>query len=95
MVHSEKHTDGATHWSRALGHLLVGILKIFFMRIISKVFIAFVTILILFMFWFFGQEACTVLAPRPGIEPTRPTVEGEILSTGPPRKSLTGVLEAA
>ena len=39
------------------------------------------------MFWFFGQEACGILAPRPGIEPTPPAWEGEVLTTGPPGKS--------
>ena len=28
------------------------------------------------------------LAPQPGITPTPPTLEGEVLSTGPPVKSL-------
>ena len=40
-----------------------------------------------FMFWFFGQEACGILAPRPRIEPTPPALEGEVLTTGPPGKS--------
>ena len=40
------------------------------------------------MFWFFGQEACGILAPPPGIEPTPPALEGEVLTTGPPGKSL-------
>ena len=39
-----------------------------------------------FMFWCFGQETWNVLAPWPGIEP--PAVEGEILSSGPPGKSV-------
>ena len=42
------------------------------------------------MFWFFSHEACGVLAPRPGVEPTRPALEGEVLTTGPPGKSLHG-----
>ena len=29
-----------------------------------------------FIFWFFGQEACGILAPQPGIKP--PALEGEI-----------------
>ena len=33
------------------------------------------------MFWFFGREACGSLAPRPGIEPARPALEGEVLTT--------------
>ena len=40
-----------------------------------------------FMFWFFGQEACGILAPRPGIESTLPALEGDVITTGPPRKS--------
>ena len=40
------------------------------------------------MVWFFGHEACGVLAPWLGIEPTSPALEGEILTTGPPGKSL-------
>ena len=39
------------------------------------------------MFWFFGREAYGILAPRPGIEPTPPALEGEVLTTGPPGKS--------
>ena len=37
---------------------------------------------------FFGQEACGVLVPRPGIELASPVLEG-----GPPGESLAGVLE--
>ena len=29
------------------------------------------------MFWFFGHEACAILAPQPGIEPTPPAVQGK------------------
>ena len=36
------------------------------------------------MFWFFGREACGILAPQPGTEPAPPAVEGEVLTTGPP-----------
>ena len=39
------------------------------------------------MFWFFGHEACGILAPWPGIEPTPPALEGEVLTTGPPGES--------
>ena len=39
------------------------------------------------MFWFFGHEACGIPAPRPGIEPASPALEGEVLTTGPPGKS--------
>ena len=41
-----------------------------------------------FMFWFFGPEAYGILAPQPGIEPAPPALEGEVLTTGPPGKSL-------
>ena len=30
------------------------------------------------MFWFFGRQACGILAPRPGIEPAPPALEGEV-----------------
>ena len=40
------------------------------------------------MFYFFGYEACEVLAPRPGIEPTASALEVEVLTTGLPGKSL-------
>ena len=41
------------------------------------------------MFCFFGCEACGILAPQPGIEPTPPALEGEVLTTGPLGKSLS------
>jgi len=54
------------------------------MWIIFQVFIESVVIfLLLFMFWYFGQEACGILASRPGIEPPLPALEGEIFTTGP------------
>ena len=69
---------------------------------IFKVFIEFVTVLLLyfvtilllqywvfFMFWFFGHEACGILATQPGIEPTPPALEGEVLTTGLPGKSCS------
>ena len=42
-----------------------------------------------FMFWFFGYEACGILAPRPGIKPALPALEGEVLTTGLPVKFLS------
>ena len=30
------------------------------------------------MFWFFGHEACGILARRPGIKPAPPALEGEV-----------------
>ena len=37
------------------------------------------------MFWFFGHEACGILAPRP--EPAPPALEGAVLITGQPGRS--------
>ena len=36
-----------------------------------------------FMFWHFGPKAYRVLARQPRIEPTSPTLEGEVLTNGP------------
>ena len=47
-----------------------------------------------FMFWLFGREACGILAPQPGIEPASPALEGEVLTIGPPMKSLIVLLNA-
>ena len=40
------------------------------------------------MFWFLGCEACEIPAPQPGIEPAPSALEGKVLTTGPPGKSL-------
>ena len=37
-------------------------------------------------FWYFGYQACGILAPQPGIRPTPPALEDEVLTTGPPGK---------
>ena len=55
--------------------------KIFFFFLtwtILKVFTEFV--IILFLFYIFGHEACGILAPRPGIEPA--PLEGKVLTPG-------------
>ena len=39
------------------------------------------------MFWFIGHDACEILIPLPGTEPTCPALEGEVSTTGPPGKS--------
>ena len=36
----------------------------------------------------FGSEACGILAPQLGIKSALPTLEGKVLITGPPEKSL-------
>ena len=41
-----------------------------------------------FMFWLPGWKACGILAPWPGMEATLPALEGEVLTTGSPGKSL-------
>ena len=57
---------------------------------VFKVFTEFVTTktLLLFYVLVFGHEACGILAPQPGTEPTTPALEGKVLTTGPPGKSL-------
>ena len=45
-----------------------------------------------FMCWLFGPEACGIPATGPGIEPAPPALEGEVLTTGPPGKSLFVIL---
>ena len=42
---------------------------------------------VLFCFAVFCHQACGILAPQPGIEPTPPPLEGEVLTTGEPGKS--------
>ena len=54
---------------------------------IFKVFIEFVTILLLFYVLVLDHKACRILAPRPGFEPTPPALEAEVLTTGAPGKS--------
>jgi len=54
---------------------------------IFKVFIEFVTILLLFYVWGglgFGHEACGILVLRPGIEPRALALKGEVPTIGPP-----------
>ena len=40
------------------------------------------------MFWFFGHNACGILLPWPGIETSPHSLKGEVLTIGPPGKSL-------
>ena len=60
-----------------------------------KVFIEFVIILPLFflMFQIFYLKACGILAPQPGIDPTPPTLESEVLTSGLPWKSLAYIFD--
>ena len=45
---------------------------------IFKVFIE--SVALLFLFWFFGREACGIFAAQPGIKPTLPALKGEVLT---------------
>ena len=47
-----------------------------------------------FLFLFFGPEARGILAPRQGTEPAPPALEGEVLTTGSPGKSLVFLIVA-
>ena len=58
------------------------------MLTIFKVFIEFVIVLfLLFAFLLFGHEACGILVPQAGIEPTPFALECEIFTTGLPGRS--------
>ena len=60
---------------------------------IFKVFIEFVTILLLlFILGSFGHNTFGSLAPQPGIEPLSPALEGQVLTTGLPGKCLNKIL---
>jgi len=61
------------------------ILLLFLCGQFFKVFIEFVTILLLF--WVFGHKAYVILAPWPGIESAPFALEGSVLTTEPPEKS--------
>lgn len=70
--------------------------QIFLMWTICKVFIEIVAILLLlYVFWGLGHKANGILAPQPEIEPAPPAVEGKILITGLPGKSLEAVSYAS
>ena len=59
------------------------------MKTLFKVFIAFVTILLLlYALFLFGLEECRILNPQPGTEPEPPGFEGEVLTPGAPGKPL-------
>ena len=60
---------------------------------IFKVFIEFVTILLLLFMFCFLPWGMGILAPQPGIEPTPPALEGEVLTTEQPGKLLTIIFE--
>ena len=66
----------------------------FLMWTVSKVFIEFVTILLLFYVLFclfFGREVFVILAPQAGIRLALPALKGGDLTTGLPGKSHSSV----
>ena len=75
-------------WETVLSTRRFFFLPVFFFFLtwtVLKVFIEFVTILLLFyvsVFWSWGMWD-----PWPRIEPSCPALDGEVLTTGPPRKS--------
>ena len=44
-------------------------------------------LLLLFMFWFLGHEACDILAPQQGIEASPSALKSKVLTTGLPAES--------
>ena len=55
------------------------------MQAIIKVFIEFVTILLLFyVIWIFGHQTRGNLVPWPGVNPALSALEGDVLTTGLP-----------
>ena len=59
----------------------------FLMWTIFKVFVEFVTVLLLFRVLVFWPRGMWGLSSLPGIEYAPPALEGEVLTTGPPEKS--------
>ena len=55
---------------------------------IFKVFVNLLQYCFCFMFRFFVLEAYGILVPQRGIETILPALEGKVLTTGPPGKSL-------
>ena len=67
--------------------------KIFFLIwTVFQIFIELVTILLLFYVLVFWLRGMWDLLPQPGIEPKPPTLDGRVLTTGPPEKSLQSPL---
>ena len=53
------------------------------------VFIEFIKIFVsVLYFGFFGCKACGILVPPPEIKTTHTALEGKVLTSGPPRKSI-------
>ena len=83
--------EGGHHWVLTIERMLTRerTLKTIFSEPLHflEVFLAFVTILLLFVFWGFGHEACGILASQPEVEPAAPALGSIAVTTGPPGKS--------
>ena len=67
----------------------------FFVKAIFKVSIEFCySIASVLCFSFFDHETCRTLVPQPSVEPTLPALKGEVLTAGPPGKSLKSFIFA-
>ena len=70
----------------ALNPFVLSSLGFFFdMDHLKKAFICYNGVSVL-CFGFLAMEICGILDSWPGIEPTLPALEGELLTTGPPGK---------
>ena len=56
--------------------------SVFLMRTIFKAVLNLLQYCFYFIFWFFGHEACAILAPWLWIKPSPPELEGKVLTTG-------------
>ena len=63
-------------------------LEIFLIWTVFKVFIEFITVLLVFYTWFLALRHTGSQLPDPWIEPASPALEGGVLTTGRPGKSL-------
>ena len=50
-------------------------------------------LLLFYVLVFLAKEVCGILAPWPGFEPAPLALEGEVLTTGPPGKSLSSIFK--
>ena len=91
----DRQAVGTIHGRKATGGPQAPLsFKTFLMWTIFKVFLKFAKYCFCFIFWFFEQEACRILAPRPGIKPTPPALKDKILTTGPSGKSPQCILSS-
>ena len=77
------------HWKKGMALVsLIFFFKIFWCGPFLKSLLNLLQNYLCFMFWFFWPpEACRILAPWTGIEPSPPALESKVLTTRPPGKS--------